>query len=182
MWFSTKRKTNTIALAVADDISVHAAYGSNRFKEIYIKLVGSINLEQLLIAFMEFNIFLLHITDKLSSNYYGTIQRNDIINKVINQVKINFCNSQVFNDVLVEKQVFFEDYFKESFYSYPMQSSILGIDEEQVVLFFSERLVNLFLNDKIESQRNYVKAIISEMLSSYVLEFLSLKSIKKLLT
>lgn len=63
-----------------------------------------------------------------------------------------------------------------------MQSSILGIDEEQVVLFFSERLVNLFLNDKIESQRNYVKAIISEMLSSYVLEFLSLKSIKKLLT
>lgn len=182
MWFSTKRKTSTIAFAIADDISVHAAYGSNRFKEIYIKLVGSIKLEQLLIAFMEFNIFLLHITDKLSYNYYGNIHRKDIINKVINQVKINFCSSQVFNDVLIEKEVFFEDYFKNFFYSYPIQGSILGIDEKQVTLFFSERLVNLFLNDKIESQRNYVKAIICEMLSFYVLEFLSLKSIKKLLS
>lgn len=64
MWF-LKRKPEAMAVEVANDISIHATYGCNRFKEI----VGSLEIEWFLICYMEFNIFLLQVTDKLASSF-----------------------------------------------------------------------------------------------------------------
>lgn len=181
MWFRKKTEPKAVVVKVANDISIHASHGCNRFKEIMNELVGDLGMEQFLIVYLEFNIFLLHITDKLASNYYGNIQRNEIINKIIDGARQNFCNTQIFDSIITDKGDFFERYFQEAYYSYPPQSLILGKDDNQVTMYFSQRLMELFLKEKIEAQRYYVQTITYEMLELYIKEFLTLKSVSQLL-
>lgn len=48
-------------------------------------------------------------------------------------------------------------------------------------MYFSQRLMDLFLKDEIEAQRILVQNITYEMLEPYIKEYLALKSVCQLL-
>lgn len=176
MWpFSKKLNSKKMAEEFSEVVSVYSSYGYNRLKEIFISFEDSFNEKQSISVFLEFNVFILHMIDKYSTNYYGNVFRSEFVNKTIDEVKAIFCSIESFRIKDGNKGTLFENFFKETFYSYPQGGSLLGSDNEQVTKYFTERIMNLLFNGSADKKQKYIALIIYEMLENIVIEVFKTK-------
>jgi len=182
MWLNHNNAVlEALAVEVANDISVYSTHGLIGFKKIMNYFVGSFEEEQLLIANMEFNIFLVYITGKLLSNYYDNTHQDKIISKIIDGVKQNFCDTKVIKSIISDKSNYFDKYFQKVYYTYPTINLVLEKSYNVIKMYFSQRLITLFLKDEIEAKRNFVQAITYNMLEYLLRMYGSQRSVSKII-
>lgn len=170
-----KKLVNQITI----DISGYAAHGSTLYKTTITEEMEDMDF---LRNTIEFAFFLIHIIDKLASKSYDDTQRNIIINEIIDNVKKDISQIKAFNSIVpkVVLEKYFEEKFKEVFYSYPAQSPIIG-EGDTSVSYFAMRLIELFWKNKNEGERIFVQIIVNKMLENYLYQFLNFTSIKEFL-
>ncbi|MFZ3372680.1 MAG: hypothetical protein WA131_06635 [Desulfitobacteriaceae bacterium] len=180
MWpFSKKLNFKIMAEEFSEVVSVYSSYGYNRLKEIFISFDEDFSEDKAISIFLEYNVFILHIFDKYSTNYYGNVLRSEFVNKTIDEVKAIFCSLESLQIKDGNKGAFFENFFKEAFYSYPQGGSLLGCDNEQVTKYFNERIVRLLFNGNANEKQKYMSLIIYEMLENFVIEVFKTKPFVK---
>lgn len=178
MLFSKKKNPIDYACAASCDLVTHSLNGSIQFLK---EIIGEINVNSLLTCYIEFLIFLIHITDKLASNRYNNVVRGEIMKKMVDDVKDQFVLQTTFNEIIEDKDYFFEKYFHDVFYTYPPKSAIYGHYNDDVTSYFCQRLSNIFLNDVSEEGRNFMQNTYYQILEAYINAYHSFKSVRNFL-
>lgn len=104
--------------------------------------------------FAELAIIYIAVVDRLAFDRWGDPDRSRITNSIVDTVRSFFANQQHFGDSREERGRYFEQLLARRFPKFAECSTIMGREENQLVLTGAIHLVEAFLNDLPEEERS----------------------------